>query len=105
MLMESPAHLTLETQAATVTSDLEAAGSWLWMPPWESCVSDKSEEDESEESKQGVGEAAYLVWTAVSSVVEQEMGRLTAAALSGQQRMFVSSVSPCPSAFHSLYLT
>lgn len=56
----------------------------MWL--WESGVGDKSEEDDSDESERGVGEAAYLVWTAVSSVVEQVAGRLTAAALSDQQR-------------------
>lgn len=41
----------------------------------------------------GGGATAYLVWTAVSSVVDQVMARLTAAALSDQteKRMFVST--------------
>ncbi len=56
------------------------------MELWESSVRDKSEEDESDESEQSVGGAAYLVWTAVSSVVEQVRDRLTAATLSDQQR-------------------
>ena len=55
----------------------------MWL--WESGAGDKSEEDESDESERGFGVAAYLVWTAVSSVVEQVTGRLTAAALSDQQ--------------------
>lgn len=66
----------------------------MWL--WESGDSDKikeDEEDESDESDLDAGVAAYLVWTAVSSVVEQVTGRLTAAALSNQRegRMFVSS--------------
>ncbi|KAK1905710.1 Myotubularin-related protein 13 [Dissostichus eleginoides] len=56
----------------------------MWL--WESGVGDKNEEDESDESERCVGVAAYLVWTAVSSVVEKVTGRLTAAALSHQQR-------------------
>lgn len=40
----------------------------------------------------GGGATAYLVWTAVSSVVDRVMARLTAAAVSEQRerRMFVS---------------
>lgn len=41
----------------------------------------------------GGGSTAYLVWTAVSSVVDQVMARLTAAALSHQteRQMLVST--------------
>lgn len=47
---------------------------------WESGVHDKNEEEKSDESELGAGVVAYLVWTAVSSAIEQEMGRLAAAA-------------------------
>lgn len=65
----------------------------MWL--WETGVRDKigeDEEDESNESELNARVAAYLVWTAVSSVVEQVTSRLTAAALTDHRegRMFVS---------------
>lgn len=53
---------------------------------WESGATDESKDDESDESERVVGPAAYLVWTAVSSVVEQVMSRLSAATLRSQPK-------------------
>lgn len=52
----------------------------------------------------GGGVTVYLVWSAVSSVVDQVMARLTAAALSDQteRRMFVSAALRKSKAFYSL---
>lgn len=60
--------------------------SQIWMCLWESGVTDESKDDESDESECIVGTAPYLVWTAVSSVVEQVMSRLSAATLSNQPK-------------------
>lgn len=61
---------------------------------WESGVTDESKDGESDESERVVGMAAYLVWTAVSSVVEQVMSRLSAATLSQPKERKLASLKP-----------
>lgn len=71
-----------------MTSDLEAAPNGFGFDCGK-VVSVIKARKMSQMSQSGGGVATYLVWTAVSSVVERATGRLTAATLS-EKRMFVS---------------